>query len=67
MQTIKLEIEGSKVDIVLNIIRNLKDNSITQYEIVNDRIKSKDFTKLSQSSFETIWDNDEDGIYGKFF
>ena len=26
MQTIKLEIEDSKVDVVLNIIQNLKDN-----------------------------------------
>ena len=34
MQTIKLEIEDSKVDIVLNIIQNLKDNIITKYEIV---------------------------------
>ena len=66
MQTIKLEIEDSKVDIVLNIIQNLKDNIITKYEILNDSKESKDFMKLSQSSFDTVWDNDEDGIYDKF-
>ena len=66
MQIIKLEIEDSKVDVVLNIIQNLKDNIITKYEIVNDHIENKDFIKLSQNSFETIWDNDEDGIYDKF-
>ena len=66
MQTIKLEIEDSKVDIVLNIIQNLKDNIITKYEIVNDRKESKEFIKLSQNSFDSIWDNDEDKIYDKF-
>ncbi len=43
MQTIKLEIENSKVDVVLNIIQNLKENIITRYEIVNDQKESKDF------------------------
>ena len=66
MQTIKLEIEDSKVDIVLNIIQNLKDNIITKYEIVNNHKESKDFMRLSQNSFDTIWDNDEDEIYDKF-
>ena len=66
MQTIKLEIEDSKVDIVLNIIQNLKENIITKYEIVNEQKESKDFITISQKSLETIWDNKEDSVYDKF-
>jgi len=66
MQTIRLEIEDSKVDIVLNIIQNLKDNIITKYELINTQQESKEFTKLSQSSFSTVWDNKEDEVYDKF-
>jgi len=66
MQTIKLEIEDSKVDIVLNIIENLKDNIIAKYEIINDQQESKDFINISKKPLETIWDNDEDSIYDKF-
>lgn len=66
MQTIKLEIEDSKVDVVLNIIQNLKDNIITKYEIVNEQKESKDFINISQKPLEKIWDNQEDSVYDKF-
>ena len=33
MHTIKLEIEDSKVDVVLNIIKSLKEDVITRYEV----------------------------------
>jgi len=66
MQTIKLEIEDSKVDVVLNIIQNLKDNIITKYEIVNEQKESKDFLNISQKPLEKIWDNKEDSVYDKF-
>ncbi|MEA3353359.1 MAG: hypothetical protein U9Q33_06065 [Campylobacterota bacterium] len=66
MQTIKLEIEDSKVDIVLNIIKNLKDDIVTKYEIVNDKKESKDFIDISQKSLEKVWDNEEDSVYDKF-
>ena len=66
MQTIKLEIEDSKVDIVLNIIQNLKDNIITKYEIVSEIQEHKDFVNISEKSLEKIWDNQEDSIYDKF-
>jgi hypothetical protein len=66
MQTIKLEIEDSKVDVVLNIIQNLKDNIITKYEIVNEQKESKDFINISQKPLEKIWDNKEDSVYDKF-
>jgi hypothetical protein len=66
MQTTKLEIEDSKVGIVLNIIQNLKDNIVTRYEIVNEQKKSKDFVNISQKSLEAVWDNNEDSVYDKF-
>lgn len=66
MQTIKLEIEDSKMDIVLNIIQNLKDDVVTKYEIINEKKESKDFINISQESLENIWDNQEDSVYDKF-
>ena len=46
MQTIKLEIEDSKLNIVLNIIQNLKDDLITKYEIINEDREQKDFINI---------------------
>ena len=66
MQTIKIEIEDSKVDIVLNIIDNLKSYVISKYEIVKQNSEQKDFIKLSDKSFSKIWDNDEDAVYDRF-
>ena len=66
MQTIKIDIEDSKVDIVLNIIDNLKSDIISKYEIVKQNSEQKDFTKISDKSFSKIWDNDEDSVYDKF-
>ena len=66
MQTIKLNVEDSNVDIVLNIIQNLKENIITNYEIVSNKKENKNFIEISQDSFEKIWNNDEDSEYDKF-
>lgn len=66
MQTIKLEIEDSKVDIVLNIIKSLKEDVVSRYEVVTDKKESKDFINISQQSLEKIWDNNEDSVYDKF-
>ena len=66
MHTIKLEIEDSKVNIVLNIIQNLKDDVITKYEIINENREQKDFINISQPSLEKIWDNSEDSVYDKY-
>ncbi len=56
MQTIRLEVEDSKLETVLNIIQNLKESLITKYEISND----------GQEFSEDIVNNSEDGIYDKF-
>ena len=66
MQTIKLEIDDSKVDIVLNIIKNLKDDVIQKYEVIHDQKESKDFINISEKSLDKIWDNQEDSVYDKF-
>lgn len=66
MLTVKLEIEDSNVDIVLNIIKNLKDDLINRYEVINEQKESKDFMNISQSSLEKVWDNQEDSVYDKF-
>ena len=66
MYTIRLEIEDSKVDIVLNIIKSLKEDVITRYEVIADKKESKDFINISQQSLEKIWDNEEDSVYDKF-
>lgn len=66
MHTIKLEIEDSKVDIVLNIIKSLKEDVITKYEVIADKKESKDFINISQQSLEKTWDNEEDSVYDKF-
>jgi len=66
MQTIRLEIEDSKLDTVLNIINSLKEDVVTRCEVITDKKESKDFINISQQSLENIWDNEEDSIYDKF-
>ena len=66
MYTIRLEIEDSKVDVVLNIIKSLKEDVITKYEVIADKKESKDFINISQQSLEKTWDNEEDSVYDKF-
>lgn len=66
MQTIQLEVEDSKVDIVLTIIKNLKDNVVKKYEITGQVDEIKQFNTLSQSKLSSIWDNPEDSEYDRF-
>ena len=66
MQTIKLHIEDSKVDTILNIINSLKSNIVSSYEIVNDTEEEKDLQKLSEPELHKVWDNKEDSVYDKF-
>lgn len=66
MSTIKIEVDDSKVDIVLNIIKNLKENIVSKYEVVSDNSEQKDFIRLSQKPLKKIWDNKEDSEYDRF-
>jgi len=65
MQTIKLEIDDAKVEVVLNIIHSLKDDIIRKYEIVEEK-EEKVFQKLSEPVLKEIWDNREDSIYDRY-
>ncbi len=51
MQTIRLEVEDSKLETVLNIIQNLKETLITRYEISSDVQISKNeaATRITQA------------------
>lgn len=66
MRTLKLEIEDSKLDIVLDIIQNLKDDIVARYEVINENKEESNFMSLSKKSFEKVWDNKEDSIYDKY-
>jgi len=66
MKIIKLEVEDSKLDIVLNIVKNLKEDIISKCEIVNSSMETKDYNRLSEKSLSKIWDNKEDSIYDKY-
>lgn len=66
MQTIKLEVEDSKVDVILSIIRDLKDSVVKHYEVLGDTKETEEFINISQKSLEKIWDNQEDSEYDKF-
>jgi len=61
-----IEVEDSKLDILLNIIQSLKTDIIKNYQVKSDENLSKDFMQLSNTSLEKIWDNEEDSVYDKF-
>ncbi|MDD2829680.1 MAG: hypothetical protein PHW18_08920 [Sulfuricurvum sp.] len=66
MQTLKLEIEDSKIDIVLTIIKNLKNDIVKSYEVIGQPNETKEFGKLSEKSLNNVWDNAEDSEYDRF-
>ena len=66
MQTIRLDVEDSKVDVILNIIQSLKEDIVKSYEIINHTNETKDFIDISQKSLSNIWDNEEDSEYDKY-
>ena len=66
MQTIKLEVEDSKLDIILTIVKNLKSDIISKYEVISDSIENKEYHRVSEESLGNIWDNEEDSIYDRY-
>jgi hypothetical protein len=66
MHTLRLEVEDSQLDVVLNIIKSLKNDIISKYEIINENIEQKDFIKLSEKSLSKVWDNQDDCVYDKY-
>ena len=66
MQTLIIDVKDNKLDIVLNIIKNLKDDVIENYYIDLKKQEDVDYMKLSNTAMEKIWDNKEDSVYDKF-
>lgn len=66
MQTIRLEVEDSKLDVILTIIKNLKDNVIQKYEVIGQSDEIKQFNALSNPALNRVWDNAEDSEYDRF-
>jgi hypothetical protein len=66
MQTIRLEVEDSKLEIILTIIKNLKDNVVQKYEVIGQSDETKQFNALSHPVLNSVWDNVEDSEYDRF-
>jgi hemerythrin superfamily protein len=66
MKTIKLEVEDSKLDIVLNIIKNLKEDIVSKCEVVNNTIENKEYHRMSEKTLAKLWDNEEDSVYDRY-
>lgn len=66
METITIDVKDNKMDIVLTIIKNLKDDVIEGYHLNRDSQENNDFMKLSNNAMERVWDNKEDSVYDKY-
>ena len=70
MHTIKLKVGDGIYNHLMFFLKNLKTNEL---EIIEDKkinntkdIEISDISKLSNKSFEHIWENKEDEVYDKF-
>ena len=66
MHTLIIDVKDNKLDIILTIIKNLKDDVIERYHIDSKEEENTDFMKLSNVTLEKIWDNEEDSVYDKY-
>ena len=70
MHTIKLKVGDGIYNHLMFFLKNLKTNEL---EIIEDKkinntkdSEISDISKLSNKSFENIWENKEDEVYDKF-
>ena len=70
MHTIKLQVGDGIYNHLMFFLKNLKTNEL---EIIEDKkihntkdSEISDISKLSNKSFENIWENKEDEVYDKF-
>ena len=70
MHTIKLKVGDGIYNHLMLFLKNLKTNEL---EIIEDKkinntkdSEISDISKLSNKSFENIWENKEDEVYDKF-
>ena len=66
MHTLIIDVKDNKLDVILTIIKNLKDDVIECYHIDSKEEENTDFMKLSNVTLEKIWDNEEDSVYDKY-
>jgi hypothetical protein len=66
MHTLTIDVKDNKLDVILTIIKNLKDDVIERYHIDSKEEENTDFMKLSHAAFENVWDNEEDSVYDKY-
>ncbi|PRM98819.1 hypothetical protein [Aliarcobacter cryaerophilus] len=70
MHTIKLKVGDGIYNHLMLFLKNLKTNEL---EIIEDKkinntkdSEISDISKLSNKSFENIWENKEDEVYDKY-
>ncbi len=70
MHTIKLKVGDGIYNHLMFFLKNLKTNEL---EIIEDKqinttkdSEISDISKLSNKSFENIWENKEDEVYDKY-
>ena len=66
MHTLTIDVKDNKLDVILTIIKNLKDDVIERYHVDSKEEENRDFMKLSHAAFENVWDNEEDSVYDKY-
>ena len=65
---IQLEVKDNYIENVLSLLDSIKDIMLENI-ILDTNIQKKEdefYTKLSITTFEDIWDNEEDAVYDKF-
>lgn len=69
MRTIKLKVSDSIYSHLMFFLKNLKTDGLEIIEDVQKNDKDDeicDISKLSNKSFENIWENKEDEVYDKY-
>lgn len=69
MRTIKLKVSDSIYSHLMFFLKNLKTDELEIIEDVQKNDKDDeiyDISKLSNKSFENIWENREDEVYDKY-
>ncbi|MEA2110914.1 MAG: hypothetical protein U9P71_02580 [Campylobacterota bacterium] len=66
MKTVILDVQDNKLDFILSMLKNLKEDVIQSYHIETKNNETSDFVRLSNKSLEKAWNNKEDEIYDQF-
>lgn len=61
MQTLKLDIPDNKIDIVLNIIKNLKDDVVNNFELIDKNLEQDPYFYERRKQLHILHDNIKNG------